>query len=126
MTRCGRANTPTCGARTRLFTMASWMLPKRRGRPLRSATKPCVRLIASHGSSMLRSVVIDTLRFVACMPLVVAVSVESSLVAELLTATHTTRDHMVDLNVIFRPEIQATPSAFSLLFLQQFSECGLC
>ena len=35
-------------------------LPKRRGRPLRSAPKPCVRLVASHGSSRMQSVVIDT------------------------------------------------------------------
>ena len=36
-------------------------LPKRRGRPLRSASKPCVRLVTSHGSSRMRSMVIDTL-----------------------------------------------------------------
>ena len=35
-------------------------LPKRRGRPLRSAPKPCVRLVASHGSSRMQSVVTDT------------------------------------------------------------------
>ncbi len=84
------------------------MLPNRRGRPLRSASKPCVRLVASHGSSILWS------------------SVESRLVAELLTATQATRDHMVDLNVIFLPKVQATPPTFSLLFLKQFSKCRLC
>ena len=36
------------------------VLPKRRGCPLRSAPKPCVRLVASHGSSRVRSVVSDT------------------------------------------------------------------
>jgi hypothetical protein len=47
------------------------------------------------------------------MPLVLAVLVESSRVTELLTTTHIARDHVVDLNVIFLPEIQATPPAFS-------------
>jgi glycine/D-amino acid oxidase-like deaminating enzyme len=56
-------------------------LPKRRGRPLRSASKPCVRLVTSHGSSTLRSIVIDTLRDMFCVPLVMAVAVKRTLVA---------------------------------------------
>jgi tRNA uridine 5-carbamoylmethylation protein Kti12 len=93
-------------------------LPKRRGRPLRSASKPCVRLIASHGSSSMWSVVIDTLCFVFGMPLVVTVSVKGNLVAEFFTTALTFRSDMIDLDVIFPLQEQSTPSAFSLLFLK--------
>ena len=92
-------------------------LPKRRGRPLRSASKPCVRLVTSHGSSILRSVVIDALRFVFRMPLVVTVAVKGTFVTEFFTTAFTFRGDMVDLYVIFLPEEKLTPLAFSLLFL---------
>src|SRR6266571_6250186 len=93
------------------------LLPKRRGRPLRSASKPCVRLVTSHGSSILRSVVIDALRFVFRMPLVVTVAVKGTFVTEFFTTAFTFRGDMVDLYVIFLPEVKFTPAAFSLLFL---------
>src|SRR5258708_30753973 len=96
--------------------MSRW-LPKRRGRPLRSASKPCVRLVASHGSSSMRSVVTGTFRFVFGMPLVVAVSMKSTLVAEFFTTTLTFWGDMIDFYLFLLPEEQSTPSAFSLLFL---------
>src|SRR6266567_8068576 len=71
-------------------------LPKRRGHPLRSASKPCVRLVASHGSSSMRSVVTDTFRFVFGMPLVVAVAMKSTFVAEFFIATFTFWGEMID------------------------------
>ena len=92
-------------------------LPKRRGHPLRSASKPCVRLVASHGSSSMRSVVTDTFRFVFGMPLVVAVAMKSTFVAEFFLATFTFWGEMIDFYLIFLPKEQFTPSAFALLFL---------
>jgi hypothetical protein len=85
---CGRRTDGRC----RQSAPVHSLLPKRRGRPLRSATKPCVRLVTSHGSSILRSVVIDTLRFVVCMPLVMAVLVKGKLITEFLSTTHTCRE----------------------------------
>ena len=65
----------------------------------------------------MRSVVTDTLRFVFGMPLVVAVSVKSTLVAEFFTATLTFWGDMIDFYLILLPKEQFTPAAFSLLFL---------
>ena len=63
------------------------------------------------------SVVTDTLRFVFGMPLVVAVSVKSPLVAEFFPATLTFWGDMIDFYLILLPKEQFTPSAFCLLFL---------
>src|SRR2546425_10463394 len=98
--------------------MSRW-LPKRRGRPLRSASKPCVRLVASHGSSSMRSVVTDTLRFVFGMPLVVAVAVKSTLFAEFFTPPLPCWGGMIDFYFILLPKKEFTPAAFSFLFLLQ-------
>jgi len=51
------------------------------------------------------------------MPLIVAVSVNRALVAHFFTATLTFRGDVINLNLIFIPKEQFTPSAFSLLFL---------
>ncbi len=59
------------------------------------------------------------------MPLVVAVSVKGQLVAEFLTATLAFWGDVINFNLILVPEEEFTPSAFSLLFLEQFSKCGL-
>ncbi len=59
------------------------------------------------------------------MPLVVAVSVKGQLVAEFLPATFAFRGDVINFNLILVPEEKFTPSAFSLLFLEQFSKCGL-
>src|SRR5260221_7711002 len=88
-------------------------LPKRRGHPLRSAPKPCMRLITSHGSSRMRSVVIDTLRHAFRMPLVVAVAVKCHFVAHFFTATLPFRGDVIYLNLIFVSKEQSTPAAFS-------------
>src|SRR5215469_11346122 len=97
--------------------MVCSMLPKRRGHPLRSASKPCVRLVASHGSSILRSIVIDTLCFVFHVPLVMAMAVERELVAEFFSTTLTLRGDMINFYLILTSEEQSTPAAFPLLFL---------
>jgi len=65
----------------------------------------------------MRSVVTDTLRFVFGMPLVVAVSVKSTLVAEFFTAALTFWGDMIAFYLILLPKEQFAPSAFSLLFL---------
>ncbi len=65
----------------------------------------------------MRSFVIDTLRHAFRMPLIVAVSVNRALVAHFFTATLTFRGDVINLNLIFIPKEQFTPSAFSLLFL---------
>ena len=65
----------------------------------------------------MRSVVTDTLRFVFGMPLVVAVSMQSTLVAEFFTTTLTFWGDMIDFYLILLPKEKFTPSAFSLLFL---------
>jgi hypothetical protein len=65
----------------------------------------------------MRSVVIDTLRLVFGMPLVVAVAVKNTLVAEFITATLTFWGDMINFYLILLPKEQFTPSAFSLLFL---------
>ena len=92
-------------------------MPKRRGRPLRSAPKPCLRLVTSHGSSKMRSIVTDTLCCLFGMPLVVAVSVKSTLVTEFFSTSLTLRSDMINLYLVLIPEVEFTPSAFSLLFL---------
>ena len=96
---------------------SSCVLPKRRGHPLRSASKPCVRLVTSHGSSILRSIVIDTLRGVFRMPLIMTMTVKCNLVAQFFTTAFTFWSDMVDFYSIIIPEEKFTPSAFSLLFL---------
>ena len=80
-----------------------------------------MRLVASHGSSRMRSVVSDTFRFVFGVPLVVAVSVKGQLVAQFLTAPFTFRGDMIDLDLIFLSKEEFTPAAFPLLFLEQSS-----
>ena len=50
------------------------------------------------------------------MPLVVTMSMKGTLVAEFFTTAFTFRGDMVDLYVIFLPEVKFTPAAFSLLF----------
>jgi hypothetical protein len=60
------------------------------------------------------------------MPLVVAVSVKSTLVTEFFTASFTFCGDMIYLDLILIPKVEFTPSAFSLLFLKQFSKCRLC
>jgi hypothetical protein len=104
----------------------SSLLPKRRGRPLRSAPEPCMRLVVSHGSSILRSIVIETLLCVFRVPLVVTMSGKSTFVAEFFTTAFTFRGDMVNLDLITVLEEKFTPSAFSLLLLSQFSQCGFC
>jgi hypothetical protein len=59
------------------------------------------------------------------MSLVVAVSVKGKLVAEFLTATFIFWGDVINFNLILVPEKKFTPAAFSLLFLEQFSKCGL-
>jgi hypothetical protein len=70
----------------------------------------------------MRSVVTDTLGFVFGMPLVVAVAVKSTFVAEFFTTLLTFWGDMIDFDLIFLPKEQFTPSALSLLFLSQFSQ----
>src|SRR5258708_28293462 len=94
----------------------SSLLPKRRGRPLRSAPEPCMRLVTSHGSSILRFIVIDTLRCVFRVPLVVTMAAKRQLVAELFTTTFTFRGDMVHPDFISIFLEQFTPPAFFLLF----------
>ncbi len=55
------------------------------------------------------------------MPLVVAMSVQSELVAEFFTATFPFWGDMIDFDLVLIPEEKFTPAAFSLLFLEQFS-----
>ena len=55
------------------------------------------------------------------MPLVVAMSVKSELVAEFFTAALAFWSDMINLYLILIPKEKFTPSAFSLLFLEQFS-----
>ncbi len=69
----------------------------------------------------MRSAVSDTLCFVFGVPLVVTVSMKGQLVAEFFTTTLTFRSDMINLYLIFIPKEKFTPSAFSLLFLEQFS-----
>ena len=107
----------TCVAPRRRRSCNTQLLPKRKGHPFRSAPKPCMRLITSHSSSRMWSVVIDTLRHAFRMPLVVAVSVKCHFVAHFFTATLTFRGDVIHLNLIFVSKEQFTPSAFSLLFL---------
>ena len=59
------------------------------------------------------------------MPLVVTMAVKRKLVAEFFTTSFTFRGDMVDLYLIFISKEKFTPSAFSLLFLEQFSQCRL-
>jgi hypothetical protein len=70
----------------------------------------------------MQSVVTDTFRFVFGMPLVVAVAMQSTFVAEFFIATFTFWGEMIDFDLIFLPKEQFTPSAFALLFLYQFSQ----
>ena len=65
----------------------------------------------------MRSVVTDTSQLVFGMPLVVAVAVKSTFVAEFFTATLAFWGDMIDFYLIFLPKEQFTPAAFSLLFL---------
>ncbi len=60
------------------------------------------------------------------MPLVMAVSVKSQLVAEFFSATFTFRSDVIDLDEILVPKEKFAPSAFSLLFLEQSSKRRLC
>jgi len=76
-----------------------------------------MRLVTSHGSSILRSIVIDTLRCVFRVPLVVTMAVKRKLVAEFFTTAFTFRGDMVNLDLISILEEKFTPPAFSLLFL---------
>jgi hypothetical protein len=59
------------------------------------------------------------------MPLVVTMSVKGKLVAEFFTAALTFWGDMINFDLILLPEEKFTPSAFSLLFLEQFSKRGL-
>ena len=59
------------------------------------------------------------------MPLVVAMSVKSELVAEFLTAPFSFWGDMINFDLVLFPKEKFTPLAFSLLFLEQFSKCGL-
>jgi len=74
----------------------------------------------------MRSVVIDTLCCVFGMPLVVAVSMQSHLVAEFFAPTLAFRCDVIDLDTIVFSKEEFAPSAFSLLFLEQFSKRRLC
>ena len=65
----------------------------------------------------MRSVVTGTFRFVFGMPLVVAVSMKSTLVAEFFTTTLTFWGDMIDFYLFLLSKEQSTPSAFSLLYL---------
>jgi len=76
-----------------------------------------MRLVTSHGSSILRLIVIDTLRCVLRVPLVVTMAVKRKLVATFFTTTFTFRGDMVNLDLISILEEKFTPPAFSLLFL---------
>src|SRR5260370_23651021 len=116
---------PQPSVKMRCFPSPSSLLPKRRGRPLRSAPEPCMRLVTSHGSSILRFIVIDTLRCVFRVPLVVTMAVKRKLVAEFFTTTFTFRGDMVNLDLISILEEKFTPPAFSFLFFYQFFQCGL-
>ena len=60
------------------------------------------------------------------MPLVVAMSVKGKLIAEFFSTPLTLGSDMIDLDEIVVPKGEFTPSAFSLLFLKQFSERRLC
>ena len=70
----------------------------------------------------MQSVVTDTFRFVFGMPLVVAVTVQSTFVAEFFITTCTFWGDMIDFYLICLSKEQFTPSAFALLFLQQFTQ----
>ena len=59
------------------------------------------------------------------MPLVMTMPVKGKLVAEFFTATFAFWGDMINFDLIFIAEEKFTPSAFSLLFLEQFSKRGL-
>jgi hypothetical protein len=59
------------------------------------------------------------------MPLVVTMSVKGTLVAAFFTAALAFWGDMINFDLILLPEEKFTPSAFSLLFLEQFSKRGL-
>jgi hypothetical protein len=59
------------------------------------------------------------------MLLVVAMSVKSELVAEFFTATFPFWGDMIYFDLVLLPKEKFTPSAFCLLFLEQFSKGGL-
>jgi len=73
-----------------------------------------------------RSIVIDTLRSVLSMPLVMAVTMNSQLVAEFLASTDTLRDEVIDFDTISIAKEEMTPAALPLLILQQSSAHCLC
>jgi len=52
-------------------------------------------------------------------------SVKGKLVAEFFTAALAFWGDMINFDLILLPEEKFTPSAFSLLFLEQFSKRGL-
>jgi hypothetical protein len=60
------------------------------------------------------------------MPLVMAMSVKRSLVTEFFTTALTFWGEMINFYLIFIPEEEFAPSAFSLLFLKEFSKRRLC
>ena len=59
------------------------------------------------------------------MPLVMTMPVKCPFVTEFFTATLAFWDDMINFYLILLPKEKFTPSAFSLLFLEQFSKCGL-
>ncbi len=68
-------------------------------------------------------VVIDTLRGILCVPRVVAMSVESELVAQFFSASFTFGRDVIYLYEIPWSKIEFTPSAFSFLLLEEPCEC---
>jgi hypothetical protein len=55
------------------------------------------------------------------VPLIVTVTVEREYIAQFLCAAFTSGRDVIYFNKIFFPKVKSAPSAFSLLFLKQFS-----
>src|SRR5712692_9046558 len=60
------------------------------------------------------------------MSLIVAMPMESELVAEFFSTSLTFRGDVIDFNLIFLTEHQFTPSTLALLLVKQYRECPPC
>src|SRR5436853_1021593 len=104
-----------------MWWQGSNLLPKRRGHPLRSASKPCVRLVTSHGSSILWSIVIDTFHFPSGMSLIMTVPMKRTFIAQIFSTAFAFRGDVVNFYLIVTAKEKFTPATFSLLSLEQSS-----